>query len=518
MKHSLSLSFSLAVFLFALARLTPQCCSAAESVSDLPNFVFVLADNLGYGDIGCFGSTKHRTPNLNRMAAEGVRLTSFYSTAPVCTPSRASLMTGCYPRRVGLHVDANGIPVLRAVTSRGLNPDETTIAELLQSRGYVTACIGKWHLGDQPPFMPRRHGFDSFFGLPYSEDMTEKSATAVAPARAALPLIEGDTVIEAPPDRATLTGRFTDRAVEFIRQNKDRPFFLYLPHTMPGSTLTSFASEPFRGKSENGTYGDAVEELDWSIGQVLDAIKANGIDEKTLVVWTSDNGAIWRQSTANENKQHGRDEEYGLGSNHPMVGWAYSTDEGGMRMPFVARWPGRIPAASVSDELTTMMDIFPTFAGLVGMSTTTKDDQTTIGNADGDAVVVDGKDIWPLLSAKADAKSPYEAFYYYYLSQLQAVRSGQWKLYLPLKHKWETFKGDGGPSMARLVDLVNDPLEQTNLAQTHPKVVQRLMGYAERARTELGDIGRPGSAQRPAGHYPNPRPLWYSGPMQQRPQ
>ncbi len=480
----------------AVAFFIPIVGTAAEE-ADRPNIVFVLADNLGYGDIGCFGSKKHRTPHLDRMAAEGARLTSFYSTAPVCTPSRASFLTGCYPRRVSLHVDVNGIPVLRAVSSRGLNPDEITIAEILRQRGYATACVGKWHLGDQPPFLPRKHGFDEFFGLPYSEDMTEKPATKIAAARGPLPLVEGETVIEAPVDRNTLTARFTSRAIDFIEKNKSRPFFLYLPHTMPGSTLTSFASDDFRGKSNNGTYGDAVEELDWSIGQVLDALKSNGLDEKTLVIWSSDNGAIWRQSTANENIKAGRDEEHGLGNNRPMVGWAYSTDEGGMRMPFVARWPGKIPPGTTSDELTTAMDLMPTLAGLAGAKVPTDR-------------VIDGKNIWPLLTGEADAKSPTEVFFYYFLTQLQALRSGKWKLYLPLDHKWEKFNGDGAAAELRLVDLVIDPQEKNNVAADHPDVVERLLGYAEKARADLGDINRPGSGQRPAGHYPDPRPMWLS--------
>ncbi|MDP7302978.1 MAG: sulfatase-like hydrolase/transferase, partial [Pirellulaceae bacterium] len=207
-----------------------------------PNFVLILVDNLGYGDVGCFGSTKHRTPNIDRLASEGARLTSFYSAAPVCTPSRASFLTGCYPRRVGLHVDYNGTQVLMAVSSRGLNPDEHTIAELLKDRGYATACFGKWHLGDQPPFLPRRHGFDEFFGLPYSEDMGERLATEYRVGVPPLPLLEGETVIEAPADPSHLTRRFIERAVEFIAKNRDRPFFLYLPHTMPGSTRESYAS------------------------------------------------------------------------------------------------------------------------------------------------------------------------------------------------------------------------------------------------------------------------------------
>ena len=450
-----------------------------------PNVVFVLVDNLGYGDIGCFGSTKHRTPNIDRLASEGVRLTSFYSAAPVCTPSRASFLTGCYPRRVGLHVDYNGTQVLMAVSSRGLNPDEHTIAELLKGCDYATACFGKWHLGDQPPFLPRRHGFDEFFGIPYSEDMGQRAASEYRTAVGPLPLLEGETVIEAPADPSQLTRRFTERAVEFIEKNKDRPFFLYLPHTMPGSTRESFASERFKGKSANGTYGDAVEELDWSMGEILTALDQNGIDDRTLVIWTSDNGPSLRQNVAH-------------GSIAPLQGWGYSTDEGGMRMPFVARWPGEIPAGTESDEVTTAMDLLPTIVKLAR------------GEVPTDRVI-DGHDIWPLLSAKASAKSSYEAFYFYFLGQLQAVRSGKWKLYLPLEEKWDRRRWrnePGDPCELKLVDLDADIREEHNLASTNPKVLERLMTYAEQAREELGDIGKTGTGQRPAGHYPDPRPLW----------
>ena len=472
---------ALSVTVLLLTLTGPSLSQGADNRK--PNFILTLVDNLGYGDVGPFGSEKHRTPHLDRMAAEGIRLTSFYSTAPVCTPSRASFLTGCYPRRVNLHVDYNGMQVLMGVSPRGLNPDEITIAELLRDQGYATACIGKWHLGDQPSFLPRKHGFNIFFGLPYSEDMVEAPARTYQPARPPLPLIENETVIEAPPDRNLLTKRFTERAIAFIKENKDRPFFLYLPHTMPGSTMAPFASEAFQGKSANGPYGDAVEELDWSAGEIFKTLKALGIDEKTLVVWTSDNGAILRRRAP------------ALGSNKPLRGWAYSTDEGGMRMPFIARWPGKIPAGTACDEVTTAMDLLPTFVKLAGGSVPT--DRT-----------IDGHDIWPLLSQQEGAKSPTEAFCYYFLSQLQAVRSGKWKLYLPLENKWIYFDGKSVQSELKLVDLDADLAEENNLAEAHPDVVKRMLKYAEQARADLGDLGKPGKGQRPAGHSPNPRPLW----------
>jgi len=438
-----------------------------------PNFIVILCDNLGYGDVGCFGSKKHRTPHVDRMAAEGLRLTSFYVTSGVCTPSRASLMTGCYPRRVNLHVNEQGGQVLFPVSRKGLHPDEITIAEVLGQRGYATTCIGKWHLGDQPPFLPTRQGFGSYFGIPYSDDMVARKGSGWPP----LPLMRDEQVVEAPADRDTLTRRYTEEAVKFIAANRDRPFFLYLPHAMPGSTRHPFASERFRGKSANGAYGDAVEEIDWSTGEILACLKKLGIDERTLVLWTSDNGAF-----------HG-----GGGSNKPLSGWGYTTTEGGMRVPCVVRRPGAIPAGATCDELCTTMDLLPTFARLAA------------ARPPADRII-DGKDIWPLLAGEQGARSPHEAFHYYYMAQLQAVRSGRWKLCLPLEAKWVSFGGKTQPSPAQLYDLDADVGETTNVADEHPHVVERLLALAEKARDDLGDIGREGRDQRPAGFVHDPKP------------
>ncbi|TVP99788.1 MAG: hypothetical protein EA381_08755 [Planctomycetaceae bacterium] len=276
-----------------------------------PNFVLVMADNLGYGDIGPFGSTKHRTPNLDRMAREGMRMTHFYVTSGVCTPSRSSLMTGCYPRRVGLEQSDSGGRVLQPVSAIGLHPQEVTIAKLLRSGGYATACIGKWHLGDQPPFLPTRHGFDTYWGVPYSDDMTPRPGRDWPD----LPLLRDERVIEAPVDRDSLTRRETEEAIRFIETHRDQPFFLYMPQAMPGSTQAPFASPAFRGRSQNGPWGDSVEELDWSIGQVLDTLRRLGLDERTLVIWMSDNGAPRRVPEQ--------------GTNAPLGGWGYTTAEGG---------------------------------------------------------------------------------------------------------------------------------------------------------------------------------------------
>jgi len=440
-----------------------------------PNFVVILCDNLGYGDIGCFGSKLHRTPNIDRMAQQGMRFTDFYATSGVCTPSRASLMTGCYPRRVNMHVAEDGRPVLSPIARKGLHPREITIAELLRARGYATACIGKWHLGDQLPFLPTRQGFDYYLGIPYSDDMTARPERGWPP----LPLMENEDVIEAPVDRDLLTRRYTQKAIEFIRANEDRPFFVFLSHAMPGSTTSPFSSRQFRGKSANGPWGDSVEELDWSTGEVLDALRQLDLDERTLVVWTSDNGAPRR------------DPPQGL--NGPLAGWGYTSTEGGQRVPCIMRWPGRIPAGITCGELCTTMDLLPTFARLAG--TEPPNDR-----------VIDGHNIWPLMVGDVEANSPYEAFYYYYVGQLQAVRSGRWKLHLPLEAQLRNSRSDTTASEAELYDLRTDVGEAKNVAGEHPDIVRRLLALAEKARVDLGDVDQPGTHQRPAGVVVDPTP------------
>jgi arylsulfatase A-like enzyme len=440
-----------------------------------PNIVVIVCDNLGYGDVGCFGCELNKTPNLDRMAAEGMRFTDFYATSGVCTPSRASLMTGCYPRRVNMHVAADGGAVLRPVSKKGLNPAEVTIAELLKTRGYATACIGKWHLGDQLPFLPRRQGFDYYLGIPYSDDMTRRPGRDWPP----LPLMENEQVIEAPADRTLLTRRYTEKAIEFITANKNRPFFVYLPHAMPGSTRAPFASERFSGKSANGPWGDSVEELDFSTGEILRTLKELDLDRRTLVVWTSDNGAPRRNPPQ--------------GLNLPLAGWGYTTAEGGQRVPCILRWPGMIPAGRTCAELCTTMDLLPTLARLAGAEVPTDR-------------IIDGHDIGLLMRGQAGARSPYEAFYYYYMGQLQAIRAGKWKLYLPLEAKWQNFSGKTKASAAELYDLIEDLPETRNLAGSNPAVVTRLLSLAKKARQDIGDINRPGRNQRPAGFVADPTP------------
>ncbi len=445
-----------------------------ESSLKKPNFIIIFCDDLGYGDLGCFGSKKHRTPNIDRMAAEGMRFTSFYVTSGVCTPSRSSLMTGCYPRRVNMHESGAHEWVLFPVAKKGLNPNEITIAEVLKEQGYATACVGKWHLGDQPEFLPTRQGFDYYYGIPYSNDMGAEQRPKNPP----LPLLRNEKVIEAPADQNTLTKRYTEQVIEFITANKDRPFFVYLPHTMVHNPVHS--SERFRGKSANSGYGDAAEEIDWSTGKILATLKKLGIDGRTLVVFTSDNGAAKRWG----------------GSNLPLSGFKGSTMEGGMREPCVMRWPGRIPAGKTCDELACTMDLMPTFARLAG----TKPPSDRI---------IDGKDIWPLMAGKQGAKSPHEAFYYYRVYQLQAVRSGKWKLHLPYKiKKRNQAKATSMP--LKLYDLEADIGETNNVADQHPDVVQRLLALAEKAREDLGDVNRKGRNQRPAEWVVTPKPLLLS--------
>ena len=460
----------------AAALLTVLAPITAAPAPRPPNLIVLLCDNLGYGDTGPFGSTVHRTPELDRMAREGLRLTHLYAASGVCTPSRAALLTGCYPRRVNLHRNARGGAVLQPVEPIGLHPAEETVAELLRERGYATAMIGKWHLGDQAPFLPTRQGFSSYQGVPYSDDMTPREGQPWPD----LPLLRNEEVIEAPVDRDQLTRREAEAAVRFIRDQREQPFFLYVAHAMPGSTRAPHSSPAFRGRSRNGPWGDAVEELDWAAGQILAAVRTAGLAEHTVVLWTSDNGAPRRDPVQ--------------GSNLPLGGWGYTTSEGGMRVPGIVWAPGRVPAGRECAELTTLMDVLPTFVRLAGGRLPTQP--------------IDGRDVWPLLAGETGARSPHEAFYYYHGEQLQAVRSGPWKLHLALPARATLTAGKaGGPRRAQLYDVTRDPGETEDLHATRPEIVARLQQAAEAARLELGDTDRPGRGQRPAGWVADPRPL-----------
>lgn len=468
------------------------------SGDERPNFIVIYADNLGYGDIEPFGSTLHRTPNLNRMAEDGRRFTHFTVTAGVCTPSRASLMTGCYAQRVRMHHNPRDGWVLRPVSPYGLNPDEVTVAEALKEEGYSTAIIGKWHLGDQLEFLPNSQGFDYFYGIPYSDDMTAETGRRIASRQEEnpriakmqgeswppLPLMENERVIEAPVDRDGLTKRYTEVALEWIEKRRDQPFFLYLPHAMPGSTSQPFASPEFRGKSKNGPWGDAIEELDWSQGQILDKLVDLGIEENTLVIWTSDNGAPIKSS-----------DDPSRGSNQPLHGRGYSTAEGSFRVPTIVWWPGRVPGGTTCVEHCTTMDILPTLVALSG------------GRPRSGQRKIDGFDISNLVLGTPGAKSPYPYFFYYHGRQLQAVRSGPWKLFVPL----DSFRNHphfkpGRDNPAMLFNVAHDIGSEIDLAAERPDIVDQLMTCAELGRKELGNLDKPGIGQRKIGRIESPTP------------
>jgi arylsulfatase A len=394
----------------------------AKGQSALPNIVLILADDLGYGDLGCYGSDIP-TPNLDGMAAEGVRFGHFYSASPVCSPSRAALLTGRYPTRVG-------VPrVLHEADQYGLSLSEITLPQALKTLNYGTMCIGKWHLGCQPDYLPTSRGFDQFYGLPYSNDMSP------------LPLMVNTTTIEQPARLNTLTSRYTDQAVNFISNSNGSPFFLYLAHTFPHAPLA--VSDRFKGVSGMGLYGDVVAELDWSVGQVLSALKANNLDNNTLVMFTSDNGPWY------------------LGSAGKLRGRKGDSYEGGVREPFIARWPGRIPAGRTTQAQATTMDIFPTLAGLTGA---------------GLPAQMDGVDIFPLLSGQ-QANVDRDAFLYFDDWNLQCARVGRWKLHVARYNAaaWGPVPAGGRLNLPlprpELYDLESDPGESYDVAPDHPDVV-----------------------------------------------
>ncbi len=485
------------VFL-ALACLLAAFAQAAGTAQ--PNFIIINIDDMGYADIGPFGSKLNRTPNLDRMAAEGMKLKCHYA-APVCSPSRASLMTGCYPKRV-LPIPG----VLFPSSAVGLNPEEQTIAEVLKSAGYATMCIGKWHLGDQPEFLPTKQGFDHYFGLPYSNDMGlaaegSKSSlgdplpkTGPAPAgpvpetgltgsnQPPLPLIRDDKVVERvkADGQQTLTQRYAEEAVKFIRTNKDHRFFLYLPPSAVHFPL--YPGKAFVEKSKNGLYGDWVEEVDWLVGQVLDAVRDLKLEANTLVLFTSDNGGTPRAVNA------------------PLRGFKTTTWEGGMRVPTIAWWPGKVAPGTATDEITSMMDLLPTFAAIAGAKLPERK--------------IDGLNLWPLLSSKGDVKGPHDVFYFYRGFKLEAVRSGDWKLRIAggdappknAKKKQEKQPKAKRGEFPQLYNLAADIGESKDVAEEHPDVVQRLRALADQMKGDLGVDGV-GPGCREMGRVKDPRPL-----------
>ena len=404
---------------------------AAETTP--PNIVLIFCDDLGYGDLGCYGS-KLSTPNLDRMAAQGVRFTNFYSANPVCSPSRAGLLTGRYPTRVG-------VPrVFFPADKLGLARDERTMADVLKARGYRTMCVGKWHLGHTPEYLPTSRGFDEYFGIPYSNDMSPRL------------MLQGTEAVEQTAALETITPRYTEQAVGFIERNKAKPFFLYMPHTYPHIPLG--ASDRFRGKSEHGLYGDVIAELDWSVGEVLACLKRNGLEKNTLVLFSSDNGP-WFQ-----------------GSPGKLRGRKGQTYEGGVRVPFLARWPGRIPAGRVLDAIGSTLDLMPTLAKLTGATLPAKP--------------LDGVDIWPLLSGEKKDHSR-EALLYFDNWDLQCARLGNWKLHVG---RYNTFIYGPVPAVGRmnlrlrpaeLYNVAADPDESFNVAAKFPEIVRDLEARIARA-------------------------------------
>jgi arylsulfatase A-like enzyme len=451
--------FLIIIFLIPLAIFSCQ-----NSAPDKPNIIIIFTDDQGYADLGCYGAEGFSTPNLDQMADEGIRFTSFYA-APTCSPSRAALLTGSYPVRVGVPA------VLEPNSPTGLDPSEITIAEILKEQGYATACVGKWHLGDQSTMMPTNQGFDEYFGLPYSNSQwpwrnNYKKEGPRSELYPDLPLYHNNEILELNPDQNQLTSRYTEYAVRFIEANNDKPFFLYLPHTMAHIALG--VSEKFSGKTEYGRYGDVMEEIDWSVGEILNTLEKNNLEKKTLVIYTSDNGPPL--SFGNH-----------AGKAHPLREGKGTTFEGGMRVPCIMRWPGKIPPGSVNHEMSTTMDFLPTVARLTG------------GQVPKDRVI-DGKDIWPLMSGDPAIKTPNDVLFYHWDSELQAVRSGPWKLHFP--HMYRQQAGKPGRNGLRageidasiglsLFNLDEDIGETKNLAQQHPDIVQKL---TDLANTHLKDL------------------------------
>jgi arylsulfatase A-like enzyme len=432
-----------------------------------PNVVLINCDDLGYGDLGCYGSLMHRTPAIDRLAAEGLRFDSLYMASPVCSPSRAAMLTGCYPPRIGFG-EFEGLPVLFPGQGLGLAPTEVTLATVLSAAGYRTQLVGKWHCGDQSPFLPTSHGFDHYFGLPFSNDMGRQVSGFLErrwPRYPPLPLLRDDSVIEEQPDQASLTERYVEEAVRFLRSTGGEPFFLYFAHMYVH--LPIYVQERFARESQNGLYGAAVESIDWATEVIVAELRALGVERDTIVIFTSDNGSRMRSG------------------NWPLRGIKGTTWEGGMRVPCIVRWPGTIAPGRVCGELATSMDLFPTLAACCG-------GEVPSGRT------IDGRNIASLW-LDASATSPHEVFYYYLRNDLEAVRAGPWKLHLA-KH---------GKPCSLLFDVAADPAETIDRYGARPDVVAALEIHAEHARATLGDArtGTAGADVRPIGRVDDPRPL-----------
>ena len=463
-------------FLLPIFVLVISCSTQPEqktSKNTQPNFVIVFIDDMGYGDIATQGATGWQTPNLDKMAAEGMRFTNFYSAQPVCSASRAGLMTGCYPNRIGIS------GALFPYHEIGINPNETTIAEMLKEKGYATAIYGKWHLGHHKKFLPLANGFDEYVGIPYSNDMWPLSNTgeklAEGNGRLAypdLPVMKDNDVLFTITDwegQDTLTTLYTEKAVDFINQNADKPFFLYVPHSMAHIPLG--VSDKFRGKSEQGVYGDVMMEIDWSVGQIEKALEENGIAENTVIIFTTDNGP-WLNFGNHAGSAGGLREG-------KTTSW-----EGGQRVPFIVKWPKQIPAGTICNKLGCAIDILPSFAEIAGAKLP--------------ELKIDGTSIVELWKGNPDANPRETILFYYGKNNLNGVRKGNWKLVLP--HTWQSYNtqpgmdGNGGKRIkmvvekAELYNMMRDPGEQYNVIEYHPEKADELMKIAEAARAEFGDL------------------------------
>ena len=454
----LPLFICIITFLNACQEPEPQSQNQEET-NEKPNIILIFADDLGYGDLGCYGHPNIHTPRLDRMAQEGIKLTNFYAAAPVCTPSRAALMTGRYPLKVGLPGN------LGPDSEGGLSPDERTLGEALKEAGYRTAAYGKWHLGSVPGYMPTDRGFDEYLGLLYSNDMMPPWVNTERP----LQLYQNDQPVEHPVDQTTLTKRYTEATIDFIKKSEDDPFFIYLPHSMPHMPI--YASEAFKGTSAGGNYGDVIEEMDTNVGKILDVLQAEGLEENTLVIFTSDNGP-WRNmpprmyNTDPVEKWHG-------GTTGSLYGAKATTYEGGLRVPAIIRWPGTIPDGQVSAEVCTSMDLHATILQLAGANPPEK--------------TLDGKDIWPVLTQEGN--SPHQFFYYFAHNHLDAVRDREWKLRISVPADgWTSPELNTGnePVRTELFNLKNDPFEQFNVAEDYPAEVDRLQKEIQRFAQEVG--------------------------------
>jgi arylsulfatase A-like enzyme len=430
-------------------------CAADPGASDgiaPPNVVVIFLDDVGYGDFGVYGHPTIRTPHVDALAAEGVKLTGFYAASPACSPSRVALLTGRYPVRAAIHW------ALGPDEDRGIAAEEWTLAEALGDRGYATAAIGKWHLGARPEFFPTEHGFDSFFGLLYSNDMIRPWVETDRP----LELYRDAEPIEHPVDQATLTLRFTREAVRFIEESAaaGRPFFLYLAHSMAHVPLARSAA--FEGRSRGGAYGDVIEELDWSVGEIRRALDEAGVLDRTLIILASDNGP-WSEMPERMFRG-GTIRPWDAGTAGPLRGAKATTWEGGLRVPGIVRGPAWLPGGQVTSELVTAMDVFPTIAALVGIE---PDPSRPF----------DGRDVLPLL--RGESASPNELFFYVYPDVVRAVRDARWKLHLQSPDP-------GAPIRAELYDLVSDPYERFDVAEDHPDVVARLRSAIATFAAEAG--------------------------------